>query len=764
MNRLALFVLCGLVLGGCEDVPEEVPLGECPTDQEFFAALIDPWVGARCASCHTTDGTASESGFFLDGELDSRFAAFAALADSTVNDSPLLLLKPTDTHPEGHGGGQVLTSSSPEYTELVAFVGRLRDEIDDCGDGVTVGAPGIDDCEAPEPGPRVLRRLSHVEYGNTVRELLGLTSRPELGFATDDEVDGYLNAAGALDIPPLLLEQYRGAAEELSDAAVAQRFDDLMPCEETSTACAAEFVEEFGRRAWRRPLTEDDRDRYIGIFAAAAEDQGFRAGIRWVIAGLLQSPHFLYRSELGQEGSDGFTLSDWELATELSYLILQNTPDDVLLDAAQAGELSTPAGLLDQLERLAAVDGAARTMEQFVGHWLLLDRLPFVARDPQVFPSFTSEVRAAMAGETDQMVRDTLAQGGGLTELLRSDVTFLTPELAAFYDIPLGDGPADAEGFVRTDVDGTGRGGLLTAGALLTVHALPTGSSPIHRGVLVRERLLCQDLPPPPANVDASPPPVDPDLSTRERYAAHSDVPECASCHSMIDPIGFAFEHFDGVGRWRDTEGPHTIDATGEVVGSPSSDGTFDGVQELQDHLAGAEDVEACYAEQWLRFGTGMGEELVCSTSPLADAVAAAGGRLDAVYSGIAGLPHFRTRVGEPGELDAPDVGPGSLPALDDDTEFPDEGGNEGGGTPGLSTSMSVDDWGTGYCANVDVSNGGTEAVVWEVVLPFDGAVINVWNAVMTDLGGGQYSFVGVEWNTSLPAGGTVGFGLCANR
>jgi len=764
MNRLALLLLCGLVLAGCDEVPPDAPLGDCPTDEEFFAALVDPWVGSRCGSCHTVDGAASESGFFLDGDRDGRFAAFAALAASTVDDSPLLLLKPTDTHPDGHGGGQVLTSSSPEYADLVAFVGRLRDEIDDCGDGDASGAPGIDDCEAPEPGPRVLRRLSHVEYGNTVRDLLGLSSRPELGFATDDEVHGYLNAAGALDIPPLLLEQYRDAAEELSDAAVAQRFDELMPCPETSTLCAAEFVEEFGRRAWRRPLTEADRDRYLGIFVAAAEDEGFRAGIRWVIAGLLQSPHFLYRSELGQEGADGFTLSDWELATELSYLVLQTTPDDLLLDAAQAGELSTPEGLGDQLERLTATDGASRTMEQFVGHWLLLDRLPIVARDPQLFPSFTAGVRSAMAGETDRMVRDALAQGGGLTELLSSDATFLNPELAAFYDIPLGDGPPDDEGFVRTDTSGTGRGGLLASGALLTVHGLPTGSSPIHRGVLVRERLLCQDLPPPPANVDASPPPVDPELSTRERYAAHSDVHECASCHSMIDPIGFAFEHFDGVGRWRDTEGPHTIDATGEIVGSPSSDGTFDGVQELQAHLAGAADVEPCFAEQWLRFGTGLADELGCSTLPLADAVAATGGRLDAVYSGIAGLPHFRTRLGEPGELDAPDVGPGTLPGLDDDTEFPDEGGSSGGGTPGLSTSMTLDDWGTGYCANVDVTNDGTEPVLWEVVLPFDGTVSNVWNATMTDLGGGQYGFVGVEWNASVAGGATVGFGLCANR
>ncbi len=767
MNRLQVLMavaLVGVMFGaGCDPEPELPVLGECPTDVEFFEVRVDPWMQSRCGACHSFDGSASDSGLLLDGELETRFASLEALASELVDDRPLLLLKPTDLHPAGHGGGQVLTPDSPEYLELVQFVGRIRDEIDDCGDGAASGVPGLEDCEdGAIPGPRVLRRLSHVEYGNTVRDLLGLTSRPELGFATDNDVHGFLNHSDALQIPPLLLEQYRDAAEELAEAAVVQRFEELMPCPESTAVCAADFVEQFGRRAFRRPLTEADRSRYMAIFTTVAGEDGFAQGIQWVITAMLQSPHFLYRSELGADDGESFVLTDWELATELSYLVLQTTPDMELLDAAAAGLDS--ATLTEELERLVGDPRSTGTLEKFTGQWLLLDRLPIVARDSEVYPEFTDSIRVDMAGEVQRLIA--AGSDGTIDELLLAEEGFMTPELAAFYGVPAGTDP-DAQGFSRTSLEGTGKSGLLATGALLTVHALPTGSSPIHRGVLVRERLLCQELPPPPANVDASPPPVDPELSTRERYEAHSAVPECAACHALIDPIGFAFEHYDGVGRWRDTDGPHTIDATGEIVSSSSSDGAFDGLAELSAHLATSDEVEECYSQQWLRFGTGLDEErgLACSAAPMVSYVLNAGGRLDSVFGAIAALPHFVRRLGEDGETDAPPVGSGQLPPLDDDTEYPGgEPGGGGSGTPGVTTDITLDDWGTGYCAYVEVTNGGSEAVTWEVVLTLDGTIDNFWNATMTDLGGSQYSFAGLEWNSSLAAGATLEFGVCGAR
>ena len=174
--------------------------------------------------------------------------------------------------------------------------------------------------------------------------------------------------------------------------------------------------------------------------------------------------------------------------------------------------------------------------------------------------------------------------------------------------------------------------------------------------------------------------------------------------------------------------------------------------------------MQACYAEQWLRFGTGLAEELSCSAPALADVLADSGGRLDAVIEVIASLPHFRQRLGGGEQLDAPPVGSGSPPPIDDPTEWEPGGGDDVNGTPGLSTDISLNDWGSGYCADITVTNNGTETVLWEVVLTFDGTINNTWNAVRTDLGGGQYLFAGVEWNDEVVAGGSVNFGLCADR
>lgn len=752
-----------------EDQPEgPVDEEECPSDEVFYEQHVDPWIQVRCGSCHASDGAASASGFHLNLDtVAARYDAVAAMAEAWDDEGWTLLLKPTDLHSGGHGGGQVLSTASTEYEDLVALVGRVADDISDCGEGSLEGGPGVADCSTgAEPGPRVLQRLSHTEYGNTVRDLLGTTSQPELAFAIDNSVGGFLNSADALQVSSLLMEQYRTAAEALAEEAVVQRLPSLVTCDDTTMACAAVFVEQFGRRVFRRPLTEQDRAIYLGIFEEVASEDGFSKGVQWVITAMLQSPHFLYRSELGERQGDAFVLTGWEIATEMSYLVLQTTPDDALLDAAGAGVLSTDEGRSSELARLMATGGSATTVEKFVGQWLHLNRLGIVAKDDASYPELTPSIRALMDEEARRLISEVYVSEGTMTDLMLAEYSFMTSELAGFYGMDLGDAVPDAEGFARVDLTGSSRGGLLNNGALLTVHALPSGSSPIHRGVLIREQLLCQDLPPPPANIDASPPEVNPSLSTRERYAAHADVAACSACHDLIDPIGFAFEHFDGVGRWRETEGPHVIDSTGEVVDSMASDGIFDGTQELSELLVAGGDLERCYAEQWVRFGTGLDPErgLACSVPALADTVNQSGGRLDSVFNGLSLLPHFTKRVGTAEEQDGPQVGTGVLPIVDDETDFPEVGLGTPGGTDGVSADVVWNDWGTGYCVDVTVHNLNDMDVVWEVVLTFEGTIDNVWNAVMTDLGGSQYAFSGDSWNVSLLAGETTEFGLCAYR
>ncbi len=779
MRRLPLLSL--LLLLGCPETPEELPvLGDCPTLEDFFAVRVQSEILTPiCSACHTPGGAAEDTRFVLDPEagLTGNLPMLRTLAVSTEDGDSLLLLKPTDTHPDGHGGGRVLSPDTADYRVLLEFVGRVTGAVDDCGEG-TIHGPGVVDCsDGQVPGPRLLRRLTHPEYGSTVRDLLGTTARPEEGFAADNEVAGFTNHARALVVPPLLVDQYREAAEALADEAVTTRLGSLLPCSPgAGEACAEEFIEAFGRRAFRRPLDEADVGRYLEVWQAAHDDPAdgadpFTEGIRWTVAAMLQSPHFLYRSELGARDGDVFALSPWEIAAELSYLVVGTTPDDALLDAAADGTLIGPEGLAAQLERLLADPRATPSALRFFGVWLHTDRLAIVPKDADTYPDLTLDVRAAMAGQNERLIADALTSGAALDDLLLADHAFLTDGLAAYYGLDAGEDEADVDGYRRVDLTGTPYGGLLLDGAMLTTHALPTSSSPIHRGVIVRERLLCQDLPPPPANLDTSPPEVDPGLSTRERYAAHSEVPECAACHRLIDPIGFGFEHFDGAGVWRATDGPHDVDPSGVVEdlggGADLRDVAFADMASLAQVLADAPEVERCYARQWMRYGTGLGEEdgLACSAEPVGAAVTDAGGRLDSVFAALLGTPHFTLRLGGDEELDGPAAGAEGIPPLGDDDDDDDDAGDDDDAAGGATGVLSVDDdWGTGYCATVVVTNDTGGDLTWEVTLTIDGAITTIWNAEYTDLGAGSHSFVGVAWNGVLGGGGTTEFGFCAQR
>ena len=192
-------------------------------------------------------------------------------------------------------------------------------------------------CESPAPGPRLLRRLTHDEYDRSVTDLLGQPSSRGQGFAADDVIGGLMNNAGALDVSSLLADQVRAAAEAAAGEADLTRLVPCDPEEIGKTACASVFIEDFGLRAFRRPLSEDDLSRYLSLWESVAREDGFDAGARWVITAMLQSPHFLYRMELGARGDDGlYHLTGWERATALSYLFWGTTPDDELLDAAAA--------------------------------------------------------------------------------------------------------------------------------------------------------------------------------------------------------------------------------------------------------------------------------------------------------------------------------------------------------------------------------------------------------------------------------------------
>jgi hypothetical protein len=354
---------------------------------------------------------------------------------------------------------------------------------------------------------------------------------------------------------------------------------------------------------------------------------------------------------------------------------------------------------------------------------------------------------------------------GTLTQLLTDRTTWVDPALAAFLGYGPGEAP-DAEGFAATPLPDHVDGGLLARAAVLATHALPTSSSPIHRGKLVRERLLCQPLPPPPPALDTSPPEPDPSKSTRERYEQHTADPACAGCHLLIDGIGFAFEHYDALGRWREMDGEHPVDAQGELTGTEHTNGEFEGLGELSTLLAGSPDVSACYVEQWSRFALGSKAASACVRDDLELALAEAEGRLDAVLFALIAADHFRFRRSDAaGEPDPIGESGGDEDGGDGSSEGGETGGEDSseGDEPSGELEVEVvtdNDWGAGACKTATLTNASMQPITWAVELDTGGTLTTFWNALTADPGP-IATFVGEGYNAELAAGATTSFGFC---
>lgn len=405
---------------------------------------------------------------------------------------------------------------------------------------------------------------------------------------------------------------------------------------------------------------------------------------------------------------------------------------------------------------------------RFVSLWLDVERLSSVPKDSERFPSFDPELRAAMAEEIERFVEHVVFEGEGtLQELLTGSYTFVNERLAAFYGVGVPE-MMGARGFGRVDSPDPERTGILTLGAVLATHARPDDSSPVHRGKLVRERILCQPLAPPPPGVVVEPPPVDPKLSVRERYAAHSEKEPCQSCHRLIDPIGLGFEHFDGVGRYREREGDHSIDATGSVVQSRQTDTDFEGAAELAHALGKSSEVRDCFVLQWFRYAYGLTEDagLACMLGDLQADFAATGGDIKALLLATADTVHMVERLAGGGRAGT------TVEPVDD------RAGSDAPPGPGTSeTPPAVDmpapqkatyevmvdsSWPTGHCDRVTVTNPTNAPLVWSVTLTIDGTISNSWNCTPTG-DSGEVTFAGVDWNREIGPGSSAEFGYCVD-
>lgn len=499
--------------------------------------------------------------------------------------------------------------------------GDMMGDGDVAGDGD--GAPI--DCATLQRPPTPLRRLTRFEYDNSVRDLFGIENNPSAAFPPDEIADGFSNNALVLTISDLHAEKYMEAAEAVG-ASVAQNLAAVLPCDPAmmgEEACAQSFAQTVGRRAFRRALEPGDLDV---LMAAYAVGSSFEKGIEIMVRAMLQSPSFLFRVEFtGADvaGSAMVRLSGHETAARLSYLIWSSIPDDVLLDAAAAGELSTAAQVEAQARRMLQDPKARVAVTEFYRQWTEINRLPTINKDPTAFPLWDDALRAAMQSEGTAVVEHVLwGEEPTLSRLLTAPLGLPSGPLATLYGM--------AESSAVVDLPASERSGLLTLPSFLSVQAHPDQTSPVLRGRFVRAKLLCTDVPPPPDDVDPTPPEETEGQTARVRFDAHAATPSCANCHKLMDPLGFTLESYDSIGTYRTTDQGMELDLSGEFVDTEDLDGPFVGVQQMTQMLAGSRQVEDCVTEQWYKYTMGRGSEDgdVCSLAPLQNVFSQSGGNL----------------------------------------------------------------------------------------------------------------------------------------
>jgi hypothetical protein len=524
------------------------------------------------------------------------------------------------------------------------------------------------DCTRLVPGAAEARLLTRLQYDNTVHDLLGDLSVPPRNFPEENLLLGFGNNADAHRASLLLAERHLAAAEDLALAAVSRGVDQLLPCEagDHSEACISSFITQFGYRAYRRPLEAGESAPLLELWRTANATWGFDKAMELLLETFLQAPQLLYRAESLRGDAIAATsaqmgkaqaLDGYQVASRLSYLLWNTMPDSELFSLADSGALLDVETVRAQARRMIEDDRAKGTVADFYQQWLGMSAFAGLARD---LPSDMAGTVTADAlndswqASLGRFVQDTFASGGNLDTLLSAKTVYVDSTLAGLYGLsPAVSEPAaqlGADGFVG--VEDENRAGILTQPGLMALLAHADQSAPVQRGKFVREQLLCKPLPPPPPDVDTTPPDPDPSATTRERFRQHSADQRCASCHSLLEGVGFGLEAYDWLGRYRTEEYGLPIDATGNLLnsGDPTVDGAFDGAKELSEKLANSAQVSACLATQWFRYGMGRGEQTedVCSLDQIKADFAATGGDFRELLVSMATSDAFRYRpIGE---------------------------------------------------------------------------------------------------------------------
>ncbi len=553
-----------------------------------------------CSDCHT--GDKAEGGVRIDfltsdGELESHIE---------VVDKIILVLKEQQMPPAD--------AEQPEVADRVKTIEwieqRLREF--DCG-------------AASRPGRVTMRRLNKTEYNNTVRDLTGLDLQLANNFPSDDVGNGFDNIGDVLSLPPILMEKYLDAANQIASAVVKNEgaLSKVFPRKASDEKNLEEVVEvaranasSFAMRAFRRPLDADESERLVSLMRVAWEANASKEEIvQATLTAVLASPHFLYRIEDDQPADfvDGIrALNDFELASRLSYFLWSSMPDERLFQLAGEKKLHTAEQLSAEVDRMLADAKSTSLVDNFAGQWLQLRDLEALSPDPVKFAAFDSNLRKSMRRETELLFTNILKENRSILELLSADYSFVDERLAKHYGIV----GISGDEFKKVELNGKRRG-MLMHGSILLLTSNPTRTSPVKRGKWVLENLLAEPPPPPPPNV--------PELGAagvalgtlRQQMEQHRENPNCAVCHVKMDAVGFGLENFDAIGSWREADGQEKIDPSGTLPGGRKFNGPLDLVQILVEDKK--MEFSRCVTTKMLTYalGRGLGVADRCTVSSI---------------------------------------------------------------------------------------------------------------------------------------------------
>ncbi len=489
----------------------------------------------------------------------------------------------------------------------------------DGGDGDSSGPVGtIGEDDIPTPSTR-FRRLTHKEWQRTLVDLLALEDGPiadEIAstaerFRADPVQGGFIfdGNGDSLEVDSTLWSSYQGAAATIAYQVVSDPtlIDRLVPSAANDNERGAAFIESWGAKAHRRPLTSAQRDAYTAIFEAGktayTEHSGLLGGVRLVMEAFLQSPYFLYRVESSEDAAGGvIPLDGYERASRLSYFFWGTMPDDALFDAARAGTLDSIDGVRTQAQRLVADARARDTLIHFFEKVLEVEKYDTISPSSTAFPDVSGDLSDSARGETAHFLGSVLYDGyGSIRDLLTSTTTYVDDELADIYGL---DGTFD-DTFVQVELDPTQRAGVLTQVGFLATNSTSVDPDPIHRGVFVAKRFNCIKISAPPDTIPPLPSPNG--QSNRQLVTEHTEAEgtSCRNCHTpLINPFGFAYEHYDAIGAYRTEDRSHPVDASAEVLVDDVPTPVDDAVQ-LASVLAESQGVHECLSGHLIAFAQG---------------------------------------------------------------------------------------------------------------------------------------------------------------